>query len=88
MEGRLDLRRMMGVIVDDGKAVHLALILEPAVCAGKVHKTLADDLRCNVERIRQSDGSQGVQHIVCARYVQMVLLPRFTVLYYTEGGVS
>lgn len=65
-----DLRRVMGVVVNDGDAVHFTLMLKPSVGAAIGTKRRGGRFDGNVKQVRQRDGGHCVIDIVFAGNTQ------------------
>ena len=57
---------MMGIVVDDGNAIHLALVFKSPVSSSKFLKPLFHLIKGYSKKVGDGDGSQCVGYIVVA----------------------
>ena len=75
-----DLCRVMGVVVNDGKAIYLSLIFKTPVRAGKFLKPFLCCFGGNMKLVAGSQGGKGIGYIVVAADRQGDVLLLYSVL--------
>ena len=80
-----DFRRVMRVVINDGRTLPLALDLETAVCPTEGKKALPDILHGDAEQVGDGDGCRGVLDIVFTRDFETEMAEVFPVMAYVEG---
>ena len=78
----------MCIVINNGNACNLSLVLETAVCSCKAAKTFDNDFFGKTKKMSQSDRSQSIGYIVDARYFQVVASHFDTVTQCSKGSVA
>ena len=79
---------MMCIIIYDGNTCYFAFVLETAVSACEASKSFDDHFFRKIQKMSQSDSSQGIGYIVDTRNFQIIAAHFYAVAQYTEGSVA
>src|SRR5579872_177264 len=86
VEGGLDFRGMVPIIVDHGYAIGFAAHLEAAIDAAKIFETRTDLVRRNLQRDAHGNGCRGVQYVVPSRSIDSELTQRIGTMFNLKTG--